>query len=86
MGIQQLLLLLLAGWILPKVKPQMLFSTSLKNQDPISCPPAGNHIISHFLWVCRRGWQGVRGVPLGRTRFSGMPIARGKSDALNIPH
>lgn len=48
MGIQQLLLLLLAGWILPKIKPQMLFPTLLKSQDPISCPPAGNHIIPTF--------------------------------------
>lgn len=83
MSIQQLLLLLLAGWILPKIKPQMLFSTWLKKQDPISCLLSGNHIIPTFLEGMAKSEGGVS---LGRTRFSGMLVAGGKSDALDIPH
>lgn len=86
MGIQQLLLLLLPGWILPKIKPQMLFCTPLKNQDPILCPPPGNHIIPCSLWGCRRKGTAKEGVSWGRIRFSRMPVAGGKPDALNIPH
>lgn len=84
MGIQQLLLLLLAGWILPEIKSQLLFFTPVKKQDPISHPPAGNHIIPHSLWDA--GGEGGDGKELDRTRFSGMPVAGGKPGTQSSPH
>lgn len=65
-----------------KIKPQMLFSPLLKKPGSHFMPSSWE---PHHPHIPRGDGKGSGGVSLGRTRFSGMLVAGGKPDALNIP-